>query len=401
ADCAKGGLYSAPAAGKSYDSLEPLAVTWKASCLSSSSVDIYLYAPALNSSVLNIWQGVTNEGSYNATIMQRWYKNAPNVQLQLRIVERGASPFLSTLAAGPIFNVTYVAPASGAPASADTTKTDSGVEVVGAASESSGSHITKGGVAAAVIFPLLFAAVCVYAYIRWQRRKRSEKSKAFTEHVDKRMSTISTDWKSLSAQGASAAIRNSMSVGTGPRNSSFSFGGIRPASQFDADPQMAQLRPQSQFTGGDRVSRVSFAEGTRKSGETRRSTVGQSRAFHQSFAPPLPVPTRQGSNDSFDNGILSPTQTEGPESLTPEAIRARISIAGGREDDVGPALDSKYFLIVSYIAAPPAAAMRGETLFTSSPVTSPTSAFGSSPFGNNGFSAMSPDEMLRAYAAGR
>ncbi len=278
--------------------------------------------------------------------MQRWYDNAANVQLQLRIVERGASPFLSTLAAGPIFNVTYQEPASGAPVSADTTKTDSGVQVVGAASESSGSHITKGGVAAAVIFPLLFAAVCVYAYIRWQRRKRSEKSKAFTEHVDKRMSTISTDWKSLSAQGASAAIRNSMSVGVGPRNSSFSFGGIRPASQFDADgnPQMAQLRPQSQFNGGERVSRVSFAEGTRKSSEARRSTVGQSRAFHQSFAPPLPVPVRQGSNDSFDNGILSPTQTEGPVSLTPEAIRARISIAGG-QDDVGPALDSKWFRV--------------------------------------------------------
>ncbi|KAF9014671.1 hypothetical protein BDZ89DRAFT_1046343 [Hymenopellis radicata] len=39
--------------------------------------------------------------------------------------------------------------------------------VVGAATESSGSHITKGAVAAAVIFPLLFAAVRVYAYICW------------------------------------------------------------------------------------------------------------------------------------------------------------------------------------------------------------------------------------------
>ncbi|KAF9045957.1 hypothetical protein BDZ89DRAFT_1127474 [Hymenopellis radicata] len=95
-----------------------------------------------------------------------------------------------------------------------------------------------------------------------------ERLPPFTHHIareramstTKHMSTISTDWKSLSAQGASAAIRNSMCIGTGLRNSSFSFGGIRPASQLDADRGVPQLRTQSQFSDGDRVSRASFEE---------------------------------------------------------------------------------------------------------------------------------------------
>ncbi len=49
----------------------------------------------------------------------------------------------------------------------------------------------------------------VAAWIKWQRMKGQEKRKRFSQAIDKRMSTISQDWKSLSAAGASAAIRNS------------------------------------------------------------------------------------------------------------------------------------------------------------------------------------------------
>ncbi|KAK7433510.1 hypothetical protein VKT23_020750 [Stygiomarasmius scandens] len=160
--------------------------------------------------------------------------------------------------------------------------------------------------------PLLaIIALCVFAYFKLSRAKGKEKRRAWAEGVDKRMSTISTGWQSMSAAGAQAAIRNSMAVGD-PRTSSFSFGAIRPPSSVYpaeggqagvdvyASPEMVQRSPgvglrssaHSNALAATRVSRVSFAESVnsrphgRPSGESRRSAyerrsqAGTSRAFH-------------------------------------------------------------------------------------------------------------------------
>ena len=229
--------------------------------------------------------------------------------------------------------------------------------------------LSKGAVAAAVLIPLLsIIGLIVAAYIRINRQKGKEKRKRFSEMVDKRMSTISTDWKSLSGAGANAAIRNSMAV-PGNRASSFSFGGIRPTSTVALEggqagigargilaqdgssteaPYMSQLRPGIRTSAFEnRVSRVSFAADPRPSSESRRGR--QSRAFHTSTVPVPPLPDRQYSAESSSNSspILSPIQAAGPLSLTHEDIQARMA-AGDVEpqsnyDDFMPALTSTCF----------------------------------------------------------
>lgn len=177
--------------------------------------------------------------------------------------------------------------------------------------------------------------------------------------VDKRMSTISSDWKSITTAGATAAIRNSIAVGSiGNRSSAFTFGAIRPASTMAVEGDSAsaekqsidisQLRPSIRASAfGERVSRVSFAADIRPSMESRRTTA-TSRAFRSSrassFVPPLPIPVYPVQSDAGD---ISPTQTVGALSLTPEDIKARMEGNDTAEsnydvDEVWPSLSSEY-----------------------------------------------------------
>lgn len=161
------------------------------------------------------------------------------------------------------------------------------------------------------------------------------------------MSTISTDWKSVTPAGATLAIRNSMAVGD--RKSTMSFGGYRASTIAleggqagigtrglageDMAPEMSQLRPGLRASAfGERISRVSFAPDTRPSGEYRRT-----RAFQDNFEVP-PVP----SIEVDATGMLSPTQTSGPMTLTAEDINARMNGQIGRPsmDEYMPALSS-------------------------------------------------------------
>jgi hypothetical protein len=205
------------------------------------------------------------------------------------------------------------------------------------------------------------------------------------------MSTINTDWKSVTAAGANAAIRNSMAVGN--RSSSFSFGAIRPMSTFGDDAGQAGIGARqmtqtgtgvglrypntsalSLASNGERVSRVSFAEGTRQSrvsfaDSSRPSVESRRPRFYQNeYVPPVPSlppktymasPASDDSHSSAD-GTLSPTQAQGPFTLTPEDIRARIAAGNARSvsnavsppiqsqknsaemDDVLPALSSTF-----------------------------------------------------------
>lgn len=330
--------------------------------MSTTAVDIYLYVPAAASPRVHMWETVYfAPGYYEATLNPKWWNSTASVNLQLAIVEGGTAPFMATLPAGPVFTATYSASTSGAVSANNAT--DSSIELVN--NVPSTSHgLSKGKIAAAVIMPLLvIAAIILGVYIKLNRQKGRDKRKRFSEMVDKRMSTMSTDWKSITPAGAHAAIRASMAVGEGGNNraSSFSFGGIRPSSTvaveggqagigakgllatgggIDLDtPQMSELRagPRTQVGTGERVSRVSFAADTRPSGEARRSQYNahSSRAFHTGHVPPLP--TRQ------DSGELSPTQAQGPFSLSVEDINERMSgmdSAHHGVDEMMPALSS-------------------------------------------------------------
>ena len=387
--CATGGFYISPKNGATVDSMTPLPITWDPSCISTSSADIYLISATSSRARIHVWQGVPfASGSYNATLMPRWWNSTASQSLQLTIVAAGDPPFLTSLPAGPVITATYSAPAAGKPipAAADTSKTDSGItQVNNAALSSSNKSISPGHAAAAVILPLLFIGLCIGVYFRRQRNKQQQKTKRFSEALDKRMSTISGDWKSISAAGASAAIRSSIASGT--RNSTaFSFGNIRPSSaagsivpgqagigaHYNHDDQMTQVRtgtgvglryPAAVNGSAERVSRVSFAADTRFSRSSTytdsRPSVDSSRrgipsrAFHSGYVPPVPVVrpevvSQYNEKIREKEGELSPRQTAGPLMLMPDDIRAHMQGTNrpGDEsgiDEVMPALSCKLF----------------------------------------------------------
>ncbi|KAF5372539.1 hypothetical protein D9758_005291 [Tetrapyrgos nigripes] len=341
--CLTGGFYKTPTAGQKIDALYPLNITWDTSCLSPANdkADIYLFAPNSNTPRLHMYEGITfSSGSYNATLKPRWWNSTSSEQLQLLIIQHGDAPFLATLPGGPTFSATYQAPSSGTPDVADITKASGSDSVtqVDAKTEPASSH--RGKIAAAVLVPLLaLIALGIFAYLKISRTRGKEKRAAYAENIDKRMSTISTDWKSMSAAGAQAAIRQSMAIsGEGnPRASSFSFGAIRPSSSVYSTeghgqagvgvpvPQMVEYQrtpgvglrssAHSNALAASRVSRVSFADSParpRPSGESRRSAyerrsqAGQSRAFHFSAEDEPPMPEGAAERASMFVGGINP-----------------------------------------------------------------------------------------------
>lgn len=359
--CATGGFYTHPTSGTTVSSSNPLNITWDTSCLpNTSAVDIYLIAPTLTSTRIHEWQNVNYDlGSYEATLHPSWWNDSSSISLQLSIVTSGSQPFLSPLPAGPVFTATYTAPADGSTPANANINTPNTVTYVN--NFPTNGSLSRGKAAVGVLIPLFFIALGIYFYIKKSRAKGKEKRKRFSEAIDKRMSTISTDWKSITAAGATAAIRNSIAVSTtGNRSSAFAFGAIRPTSSafavegdsatleklsLDTTP-LSQLRPGIRTSAfGERISRVSFATDVHPSMESRRMTatsrtLRSSRA--SSFIPPLPFPTSPTRND----GDISPIQTKGAFSLTPEDIQAHLASDSNAEalsdmDEIFPSLSSK------------------------------------------------------------
>ncbi|KAF9443351.1 hypothetical protein P691DRAFT_764356 [Macrolepiota fuliginosa MF-IS2] len=225
----------------------------------------------------------------------------------------------------------------------------------------------------------------------------------------------------------------------GNRASSFSFGGIYPASGFGLDDgagnqagigarQMPQMRtgvglrnPPS--IGGERMARASFADGVRQStvsfvNDPRPSAESRrTRAFHHDYVPSVPsIPAGvAAASPSDEDGALSPRQTHGPLALTPEDIRARSASNASTPsatttqqqdevDDVLPALsmmrtdqDEDYLLPApapahTHPAPPSSIPSPPPTIMSPVMATMPLPMLAS---------AMSSDEMLRAYAERR
>ena len=344
--CSTGGFYKSPTASQSLPYSTPIDIAWDPSCLTTSYVDIYLYAPGALDPCIHIWHNVYfPSGSYQTSFQPKWWNSTSSVNLQFSIVPANTPAFQAAFPPGPIFTVTYQTPSSGAPASADTSKPDGAVTVVNNGPFTD-NHTSGGKVAAAVVIPLLLIiGIAIAAFVKLRRQSGKEKRKRWSEAVDRRMSTISTDWKPISVAGAQAAIRGSIAGDPSNRTSSFSFGNIRPASSIveggqagigartrtvlpGASNGTAQLRSSlatSQILA-ERVSRVSFAPDVRPTSESRRTVT--SRAFHTAIIPPLPDRRWEGSQTptlNSDHESLSPTQTNGPETLSIEDIQAHLA----------------------------------------------------------------------------
>ena len=83
--------------------------------------------------------------------------------------------------------------------------------------------------------------------------------------------------------------------------------------------QNACLVSRVSFAADTCTSRVSLTADPRPSGES-----SWMRAFHSVYIPPVPaLPSDNVSDDG--SGSLSPRETQGPLTLTPEDIRARIN----------------------------------------------------------------------------
>jgi hypothetical protein len=452
-------LYQAPTMGAVIDSLAPLPISWDTSCLNATKLDIYLIAPTAAIARIHLYTNVPNVASasgsttatYNAQIMPRWWNATDSQQLTISIVPVDQPPFTSAFAAGPIFTATYKTPADGVtPAVADTTVFSNGVTDVSAELAAGKSGLSSGAKAAAALFPLLFVlGLGAYGYIRWKRAKEAQKREKWTEKVDTRMSTISTDWKAVSAAGANAAVRHSIAVSRASmalaRQSGVNAFSVDESAIGSAAPDARErsqlrtgvgLRNPAGLTSTERVSRVSFAPDTRPSsgrisfadtvhsrpsGESRR---GVSRAFHTSvynadddMVPPVPAlpavaSLKEKHEREQDDGSFSPRQREGALALTPEDIRARINASkkDGQEKEnfaadlmpalsmmrTGDASNDDYLLPAS---PPPAAHPKITT--TAQPVapqnvSSPVMS--TMPMQPMPASVMSPDDMLRAYA---
>jgi hypothetical protein len=86
--------------------------------LSSTLLDIYLYAPHSTSPRIHLWSRVkVARGKMDVEIMPRWWNATSSEELQIQIVESGKPPFLSNLPAGPVFTATYVLRSSFSPSS--------------------------------------------------------------------------------------------------------------------------------------------------------------------------------------------------------------------------------------------------------------------------------------------
>jgi hypothetical protein len=81
--------------------------------------------------------------------------------------------------------------------------------------------------------PLLILLVLAATYVKMKRDRGKDQRKRWSEAVDQRMSTISTDWKPISIVGAQAAIRNSITVDASNQSSSVTFA-LSPPSQWMA-----------------------------------------------------------------------------------------------------------------------------------------------------------------------
>ena len=274
--------------------------------------------------------------------------------MTLTIVPAGNPVYTNALPNGPIFTVTYTAPTSGStPSSADTSDPDSDI-TQNVDSTSSSSSTSKGKIAAGVLVPLLCIILAVFGYIKYKRTKQAKKSKTFSEQVDRRMSTISGNWRAVSYAGAEAAVRASMAF-PGNRISTASFGN-RPLSTMavesghagigsggmggDGSPEMSQIRrpgvgprmlDNSSAPAPPRASRVSFAADTRfsRAGDPRSSLEARragaaTRSFHTSYIPPVPQ-RRPSDSENDEAGAMSPTQTQGALPLSHEDIQSRIS----------------------------------------------------------------------------
>lgn len=326
--------------------------------------------------------------------------------MQLGFVQSNTPIFTSPVGLGPLFTATFNVtdfqlknPVGGTspnstsspnpPSSTSTSEGGSGggiFQIINNAYKDLG--LPKGNIAAAVLVPIIVIAIAIAMYVRYYRKKEAEKRKRWSEALDKRMSTVSSDWKTLPPGTQSEAIRQSIAI---MRNSRASMARMSQAYGPDFRPvsiaitqsgdmagvgmrkgtgvglrnpvlgpaEMAARKSVASYASTNRKSAISFAADTKFSRSSedipevpdlppaipRSSGVGgdrprpsidtqhtrASRAFHVAFT----------ADDAEEFEVTSPVQKRNPaQKVSASDLRMSVYI---KDENVLPALNCKSF----------------------------------------------------------
>lgn len=345
-------MYKFPNSTSTISTADPVTFTWDTTCLTTDSVDIYLYSYQTSSSgssgqtgMIQAWKATPWEkGSLDVgKLNPAWWNYTQDASLQLAIVEAGNPRFFAT--PGPVFEVTVpegqLSSASSAVAGSETKTAADGSQTT--TTDSSGifqsvslghSGLSKGALAAAVVVPILVVGVLVGIYIKFARTREMEKRKRWSEHVDRRMSTISQDWRSGggSVAGGAGGIRSSM-VSNGTRGGSVYFAnganGARASSYSVGDVNFAGAG-----AGGTRIPRVGANGGNP---EMRQSQLRQSifnastpeLASHITAGPPHAHARQSRVSFAADDAIAFANKRKSRVSFSDAGAGAGAAAGGG------------------------------------------------------------------------
>lgn len=297
-------FYKSPTSGSRVNTSTPFTFAWNTTCYSSppKNVDISLLS---SKGVVFQWANVDFQtGSYQTDLSPAWWGSQQSIQLQVGITASGTPLFLSPFAAGPVFTALDTG------ATATTGRTNGTATGASAATGTlspgyidvaklHSSGLTRGQLTAAVVLPILAALFAVAAYVFFSRRREAERRAAWVETVDKRMSTISEGWQTMSnpnlhnsaprpsmqSNGTGSRVRPSVSVYSrtigGGRHSSIIMEGVNPrlSSYADLAPKDFATEDVSQLGPRARALSAAAAEGRPLS----------SIIAAQSDLPPLPT----------------------------------------------------------------------------------------------------------------
>ncbi|EIW67890.1 hypothetical protein TREMEDRAFT_40028 [Tremella mesenterica DSM 1558] len=394
---ASGDLYTFPNSSSTVDATQPLTFKWNTDCDVSSNIDLYLYAPSSAAGLIHAWTNVQfSSGEFTATLQPKWWNDTTTAKLQLNIIESGGYSFLSSNPLGPVFTVNYAADAM-----FSTTEKNGAVQTQTAAaaatnvadavfqdvSDTYKHHgISKGGIAAAVLVPLLVLLLLAAVGVKFWRSKE----KANRQRWSKALSTHSgLDWEKGARPGEKPqSILGRPSMSTIQRPTSFAASSTYAiennmagagAGGF-ARPDISGLRSVSVDNihtppVGPRQSRISFAEAARPDRRSRLSFGGDLRPTVSHGTPGTPVfripgGTRSAADLNTPRGIayatgsalddaeedlnVSPTQKAGPQPFADAEMKrvgqgrrtgrlSRLSLGDRRRSSVVSGVDVEDF----------------------------------------------------------
>lgn len=349
---ANGDLYTFPNASSVVDATQPVTFTWNTACAMNTLVDLYLYEPSSANGLIHAFTGVTfADGKFTRQLQPAWWNSTTTAKLQLSIINSGTNSWENG-PVGPLFQINYPASAIKSTLSVSTSgaaKTSGSVfENVEKTKHAGG--ISKGGIAAAVLVPLLALIAGVVVLVIFWRRREAEKRRRWSQAMS---SHSNLEWEkgarpgekpqsilgrpSLSSVHRPASLATSSILATENNMAGYGTSGVT----FPRPDIGLRSVSHDQLPGTTRQSRISFAETTRPDRRSRlslggdiRPTVSAGGVFKSSNASrsASDLHTPRGKHSAYASGSaiiddeeedinISPSQMQGPNAFADAEMR--------------------------------------------------------------------------------